>query len=104
MRKFKTVPPGFAPPDAPDESTPAQPAKINRASWERAVQKIHNVMGEDKGQKLIDETMRSVRLSRVTTVDDLLKFGEALVVQGGVIEAIGRSIKIQAVLHGALAR
>lgn len=80
------------------------PARSTKAPWDRAVDKITNMMGPSKARQFIDDTMRSIHLTQVTTMDDLLQFGEALIARGGVIEAIGRSIKIQAILHGAVAR
>jgi hypothetical protein len=87
-----TIPPGSPSP------------RSTKAPWDRAVDKINNVMGETKAHKLIDDTLRGLRLVRVESMDDLLSFGNALIAHGGVIEAIGRSIKIQAILHGAVAR
>jgi len=71
------------------------------APWQRAVEKIRNIMGPTQGTELIAETLRSLNLTQVSTVDDLLRFGHALLPHGGMIEALGRSIKVHAVLCGA---
>ena len=71
------------------------------APWQRAVQKLQDVLGANKTSQLVEATLRHIQLKRIETLDELLRFGEALLVHGGVIEAIGRSIKIQALLHGA---
>jgi hypothetical protein len=66
-----------------------------------ALAKILNVMGPDRGRAAIEETMRRAALSSLQTPDDRFRFGCALMQSGGIFVAIGRAIKIQAILHGA---
>jgi hypothetical protein len=66
-----------------------------------ALIKIVNVMGRERAQPVIDDTMRRAGLRSLATADDRYRFACALMTQGGVCEAIGRAIKIQAILGGA---
>lgn len=66
-----------------------------------ALAKILDVMGSERAQAAIVDAMRRAQLTALQTPDDRLKFAIALMKSGGIFEAIGRSIKIQAILHGA---
>jgi hypothetical protein len=66
-----------------------------------ALQKILNLLGPEKGQALIDEVLRKIDRVSLATPDDRYLFACELMTRGGVVEAVGRSIKIQAILHGA---
>ncbi len=67
----------------------------------RSLEKLTNIMGAEKAADLIAETMRSAGVVRLDDPNDLFRFAEALMKHGGVIEAVGRAIKIQALLAGA---
>ncbi|NJK33130.1 MAG: hypothetical protein HC927_12385 [Deltaproteobacteria bacterium] len=66
-----------------------------------ALQKLINLMGSERGQKLYEEVLRSLGMTDLRTPNDSARFGNALIERGGVYASIGRSIKIQAILHGA---
>lgn len=66
--------------------------------------KLSNVLGPDKASALVDEVLAELRLVRLSSADDRFHFGDALVKRGGLLEAIGRSIKVKALLHGASGR
>ncbi|MDP2344622.1 MAG: hypothetical protein Q8O67_26975 [Deltaproteobacteria bacterium] len=66
-----------------------------------ALVKLKNMMGEPAARTLIHEVFKELGVSNLDDADDRLRFGQALVPRGGVFEAIGRSIKVQALLHGA---
>lgn len=65
------------------------------------LQKIANVLGPAKARALTLELLAEIRRSTLETADDRLAFGEALVKRGGLLAALGRSIRIQAFLLGA---
>ena len=69
-----------------------------------AVSKVINVMGHERGMAVVDEVMRHANLRELRTPDDRYAFGCVLMKRGGVFEAIGRAIKIQAILYGASER
>lgn len=66
-----------------------------------ALQKLRNVLGAEKAAVVIAATLERAGLDGLHTPDDRFKFGCALMTRGGILEAIGRAIKIQAILHGA---
>jgi hypothetical protein len=63
--------------------------------------KLQNVLGPERARKLFDDTLVELRLPQLLTASDRLRFGAALVRHGGIVEAIGRAIKVQAILQGA---
>ena len=44
---------------------------------------------------------RRLGIHGIRTAEDRLRFGGALTKKGGLLEVIGRAIRIQAILHGA---
>jgi hypothetical protein len=77
--------------------------KVGSISGERAVAKIRTVLGETRGNVLIANTLRKIQKPTLDTPDDCYRFGEALTREGGLVEAIGRAIMVQALLAGARA-
>jgi hypothetical protein len=67
----------------------------------QALGKLVRVLGPEQGRAMADETLRQIGLPSLVSADDCLRFGEALIARGGLLEAIGRAIKIQALLNGA---
>lgn len=63
--------------------------------------KLRNVLGEERAGKLVDETMQRLGVRALDTPSARLRFAEAIIPMGGVIEAIGRAAKVHALLHGA---
>jgi hypothetical protein len=64
-------------------------------------QKLQNVLGPERARKFHTDTLAELGLEELRSANDRLRFGHALLRHGGVMEAIGRSIKIQALLQGA---
>lgn len=67
----------------------------------RAVEKLRHILGNEAADELVATTMRRVGLKDLSAPDDLAKFAEELIRTGGLVEAVGRAIKIQALLAGA---
>lgn len=66
------------------------------------LKKLSNIMGPVEGPKLISSTCKALGLKGLDTPQDRMLFACALIQRGGLLEAIGRAIKIQALLHGAI--
>jgi hypothetical protein len=66
-----------------------------------SLRKLVNVMGAERASKLIAETLERIGRERLETPEDRYRFATELMRHGGVLEAIGRAIKIQAILLGA---
>lgn len=65
------------------------------------LEKLTYVLGPDEAPKFITATCRSLGLPGLDNPQDRMLFACALIERGGLFEAIGRAIKIQAILHGA---
>lgn len=70
-------------------------------SEQAALQKVFNVLGEARGRQVVDQVFEQLGTRELATPNDRVRFGNALIMRGGVLESIGRAIKIQAFLHGA---
>lgn len=66
-----------------------------------AVHKLVHVLGRPRAEALIADTLRQIGRGDLAAAENRLLFGHALTRHGGVVEAIGRAIKIQAILEGA---
>ena len=63
--------------------------------------KLVHLYGPERSQTLVRDTMREIGLDALLSPDDRMRFGAALIRKGGLLEAIGRAIRVQAILHGA---
>ena len=70
---------------------------------QKACDKIRTVLGTDRGNEVIATTMRSAGLASLDAADDRYRFGVELTKKGGLLEAIGRAVMVQALLQGAKA-
>jgi hypothetical protein len=68
---------------------------------ELVLSKMVRVLGQEKAAALLEETMTSVGLTRLYTVQELLFVSNALVKAGGFPSVVGRSLKVYAILRGA---
>jgi hypothetical protein len=66
-------------------------------------ERVTNALGPKRAGEVLREALHQTADHPVDTPDDLLALAEAMVTQGGLIEAIGRSLKVQALLRGAVA-
>jgi hypothetical protein len=81
------------------QPTPAPALTEDRESM--ALKKLVNLMGQERGYAFYLEVLDLLALKGLATPNDSVRFGEELISRGGVLASIGRSIKIQAILHGA---
>lgn len=77
-----------------DQPTPTQAKPM-------PLTKLVNLLGATRGEATYLEVLDTLQLEGLRGPDDNARFGEALISRGGVLAAIGRSIKLQAILHGA---
>ncbi len=66
-----------------------------------ALNKVVSTLGPQRARTLVAEILHEIGLGSLSSPDDRLRFAVALMARGGLLEAIGRAIKIQAILHGA---
>jgi hypothetical protein len=66
-----------------------------------AVMKLRHMLGPERARLLLAEVLPTIALKEVKTPRDRLKLGKALMLRGGLLEALGTAIRTQAMLHGA---
>lgn len=66
-----------------------------------SLSKLLRLYGPERTHTLVRETMREIGIDAIHSADDRLRFGSALIKRGGLLEVVGRAIRIQAILHGA---
>jgi hypothetical protein len=74
---------------------------VSHPLFQEIRKKLDNVLGREKAQAIVTETLARVGLQDLSTPDECYRFGVSLMRRGGIFEAVGRSIKIQSILHGA---
>lgn len=65
------------------------------------LKKLTSVLGPKEAPRFISTTCRDLGLESLSKPQDRMLFACSLIGRGGLLEAIGRAIKIQAILHGA---
>jgi hypothetical protein len=66
--------------------------RLVKALGDRRAAEVFHATCDDFGDRLIDSPQ------------DMLDFAEALIRAGGLVQAVGRSLKVQALLRGAVER
>lgn len=69
-----------------------------------ALQRLTRAVGPAAAPDVAREALASLGLQELQSATDLLEFAEQLIAKGGVFEAVGRGLKISALLRGAIAR
>lgn len=65
------------------------------------IQRLVHVYGATKGEALYRETLERTGLAELRSPDDEMRFADALIDSGGLLEAMGRSLRVRALLRGA---
>jgi hypothetical protein len=68
---------------------------------ELARQQLTHILGADHGHAALDDCLRRTGLDAVHTADELMRLAECLMQKGGIVEVVGRSLKLQALRQGA---
>lgn len=63
--------------------------------------KLEYLLGKDKAASVTAEILSRAGLTSIESPDDAYRFALVLMRRGGLLEAAGRAIKIQAILNGA---
>jgi hypothetical protein len=67
-------------------------------------ERLVKAMGDRRAGEVFRETFDRFGDNDIETPQDLLDFSELLIRSGGLIQAVGRSLKVQALLRGAMER
>jgi hypothetical protein len=68
-----------------------------------AEMKLVRVLGEQRARALLAQLLPQLGLTDIESADARYLLSTALIKEGGVLEAVGRSIRIQSLLQGAAA-
>ena len=63
--------------------------------------KLVRLYGVERTETLVRDTLLELGIATIDSADDRLKFGAALIKRGGLLEVVGRAIRVQAILQGA---
>ena len=66
--------------------------------------RLVKAMGDQRASEVFGEACARFGDRLVDTPQDMLDFSEVLIRLGGLIQAVGRSLKVQALLRGAVER
>jgi hypothetical protein len=65
-------------------------------------ERLAKALGERRASEVYLETSAQLGDRRIETAGDMAQFAEILIRAGGLLKAVGHSLKIQALLHGAI--
>lgn len=74
---------------------------IMQARLKQTNHKLTKALGREKAEIAIEECLKEIGLTTLTSSQEMYKFALALIKRGGTIAVIGHSLKIQAILDGA---
>jgi hypothetical protein len=66
-----------------------------------AVQRVQRAMGPGAGGDAVKAGLAAIGVPEIKSPVDLLAFAEFLIARRGVYEAVGRGLKVTAILRGA---
>jgi hypothetical protein len=66
-----------------------------------AVQRVQRAMGPGPGGDAVKAALDAIGVPEIKSPVDLLAFAEFLIARHGVYEAVGRGLKVTAILRGA---
>lgn len=76
--------------------------QVVNAMTENAIQRLTKALGRERGARCGEEALATLGLRELRGAQDLLHFANELIRQGGVVEAVGRALKVSAILRGAV--
>lgn len=65
------------------------------------IQRLTKALGPSVAGQLAKDGLMRLGLNELRTPDELLGFANYLLTHGGVIESVGRALKVTAILRGA---
>jgi hypothetical protein len=67
-------------------------------------ERMVKALGPRRAGEILRETLDRFGERMLETPQDMLDFAELLIKSGGLVQAVGRSLKVQALLRGAVER
>jgi hypothetical protein len=65
------------------------------------LERLVKALGERRAAEVFGEALDRFGDGNIETPQDMLDFAEILIRSGGLVQAVGRSLKVQALLRGA---
>ena len=72
------------------------------AITENVFQRLIKALGRERGNRCAEQALTNLGLRELRGPQDLLYFANELIRHGGVVEAVGRALKVSAILRGAI--
>ena len=69
---------------------------------ESAFARVIKALGRDRGMRYGQEALNHLGIEQLRSAQDLLGFSNYLIQHGGIVEAVGRALKVSAILRGAV--
>jgi hypothetical protein len=69
---------------------------------ETTLTRLIRALGRDKGTRIGNEVLLQMGVRELHSQHEVLMFANLLIERGGVIESVGRAIKVSALLRGAV--
>jgi hypothetical protein len=82
-------------------SSQVQPVHYPGTIAPLVLERLTKALGPARAAEVMNERLSSWRPRPLDTAQDLLEFSNHLMRCGGLIQAVGRSLKVQALLRGA---
>ena len=76
--------------------------QVVNAITENAFTRLTKALGRERGVRCGEQALAALGLRELRGPQDLLNFANELIRQGGVVEAVGRALKVSAILRGAI--
>lgn len=83
-------------------AAPVGSPPVMNAMTENASSRLVKALGRERGARCFEQALTSLGVRELKAPQDLLNFANELIRQGGVVEAVGRALKVSAILRGAV--
>jgi hypothetical protein len=67
------------------------------------IETVTRLLGQEQGSRVVKTTLVEAGVPDLTTPTHRYRFAAVLIAKGDVLEAVGRAIRVQALLQGAQA-
>jgi len=71
------------------------------SSVDRALRQLGHVLGPAPASAIVGDCLRRIGVDAVGSADELMRLAECLMQKGGIVEIVGRALKMQALKQGA---
>ena len=69
---------------------------------ESAFARVTKALGHERAMRYGQDALLHLGIKQLMSAQDLLGFANYLILQGGIVESVGRALKVSALLRGAV--